>query len=54
MEALIFNKQQMCVGEKAVYNWILRILPDQRDHSVRLSGYVPELFIFILHCEAFL
>ena len=44
----------MCVGEKAVYNWILRILPDQRDHTVRLSGYVPELFIFILHCESFL
>ncbi len=44
----------MCIGEKAIYNWILKILPDYRDHSVRLSSYVPELFVFILHCESFL
>lgn len=44
----------MCIGEKAVYNWILRILPDHRDHTVRLSSYVPELFVLILHCESFL
>ena len=44
----------MCVGEKAIYNWIVRFLPDNRENPIRLSGYVPEIFIFILHCESFL
>jgi len=48
MVTVLQHSHAHCIGEKALFNWLLTIYPKTDKHQVRLTDFVPELLMYLL------
>jgi hypothetical protein len=54
MTAAAFSSSKMCIGEKAIYDCLLKIYPHILKTPSTLTSYVYEIFLYMLQCETFM
>lgn len=54
MASVLQNNESHCIGEKILFNWLLRIFPKNTTSNLRLISFNPDIFVFIMQCPSFL